>query len=34
LLSARDATFTYGMAGLRLASAGRMSIGRIEIVEH
>jgi hypothetical protein len=34
LLEARDGDYAYGMAGIRLASAGRMSVGRIEIVEH
>ncbi len=33
VLEAEDATLRYGMAGLRMASAGRMSIGRLEIVE-
>ncbi|UXN57709.1 ADP-ribosylglycohydrolase family protein [Phyllobacterium zundukense] len=33
VLQADDRTLCYGMAGLRLASAGRMSIGRFEIVE-
>jgi ADP-ribosylglycohydrolase len=33
LISASDGEYQYGMAGLRLASAGRMSVGRIEIVE-
>lgn len=33
VLEAEDQTFGYGMAGLRMASAGRMSIGRLEIVE-
>jgi hypothetical protein len=31
LLSATDASYRYGMGGLRLASAGRMSVGRLEI---
>lgn len=31
LLTATDASFRYGMAGLRMASAGRMSIARLEI---
>ena len=31
LLTATDATYRYGMAGLRLASAGRMSVSRLEI---
>jgi len=34
LISARDGDYTHGMAGVRLASAGRMSVGRIEIVEN
>ncbi|WEJ60098.1 ADP-ribosylglycohydrolase family protein [Devosia sp. FJ2-5-3] len=33
LISASDGEYQHGMAGLRLASAGRMSVGRIEIVE-
>jgi ADP-ribosylglycohydrolase len=33
LLVAEDGQFAFGMAGLRLGSAGRMSIGRFEIVE-
>ena len=33
LVSAQDGQFKYGMAGLRIASAGRMSIGKFEIVE-
>jgi len=33
LLTAQDGQFKYGMAGLRIASAGRMSIGKFEIVE-
>ncbi|MBI4921296.1 MAG: ADP-ribosylglycohydrolase family protein [Devosia nanyangense] len=31
LLSATDGAYRYGMAGIRMASAGRMSIGRLEI---
>jgi hypothetical protein len=31
LLSATDGAYRYGMGGLRLASAGRMSVGRLEI---
>ncbi|KSV94114.1 ADP-ribosylglycohydrolase family protein [Sinorhizobium sp. GL28] len=34
VLQADDATLSYGMAGLRMASAGRMSIGRLEVAEH
>jgi len=33
LLTANDSTFEYGMCGLRIGSAGRMSAGIIEIVE-
>lgn len=33
LLNTTDASYAHGMAGIRLASAGRMSVGRIEIVE-
>ncbi|CAN7753065.1 ADP-ribosylglycohydrolase family protein [Ensifer adhaerens] len=33
LLQADDGTLRYGMAGLRMASAGRMSIGRLEVAE-
>jgi len=33
MLSATDNTFEYGMCGLRMGSAGRMSVGIIEIVE-
>ena len=33
LIAATDGAYDYGMAGIRLASAGRMSVGRIEIVE-
>ena len=33
LIAATDRAYGYGMAGIRLASAGRMSVGRIEIVE-
>jgi hypothetical protein len=31
LLTATDGTFRYGMAGLRMASGGRMSVARLEI---
>ena len=31
LLTATDTTFRYGMAGLRMASGGRMSVARLEI---
>jgi hypothetical protein len=31
LLSAADRTFGYGMAGLRMASAGRMTVARLEV---
>ncbi|MBD9510476.1 ADP-ribosylglycohydrolase family protein [Ensifer sp. ENS10] len=33
VLQADDATLRYGMAGLRMTSAGRMSIGRLEVAE-
>jgi hypothetical protein len=33
LLEAADGAYAYGMTGIRLASAGRISVGRIEIVE-
>ncbi len=33
MLQADDATLKYGMAGLRMARAGRMSIGRLEVAE-
>jgi hypothetical protein len=33
LASATDATFAYGMSGLRLGSAGRMAVDRFAIVE-
>ncbi|WP_104663626.1 ADP-ribosylglycohydrolase family protein [Ensifer adhaerens] len=33
VLQADDATLKYGMAGLRMARAGRMSIGRLEVAE-
>ena len=33
ILTATDTTFRYGMAGLRMASAGRMSVGRLEVEE-
>lgn len=33
LLQTSDRSFAYGMAGLRMASAGRMTVGRFEIVE-
>jgi hypothetical protein len=31
LLTADDDTFRYGMAGLRMASAGRMTVSRVEV---
>jgi len=31
LLSASDGAFAYGMAGLRMASAGRMAVARLEV---
>ncbi|MCK3780885.1 ADP-ribosylglycohydrolase family protein [Ensifer sesbaniae] len=33
VLQADDTTLRYGMAGLRMASAGRMSIGRLEVAD-
>lgn len=33
LISATDTSYEYGMAGVRLASAGRLSMGRFEIIE-
>ena len=33
MLSATDSQFRYGQAGLRMASAGRMTVGRLEVVE-
>ena len=33
LLEAKDGQYAYGMTGIRLASAGRISVGKIEIVE-
>ncbi len=33
LIRATDTAYTYGMAGIRLASAGRLSMGRFEIRE-
>lgn len=33
LIEATDASYAYGMTGIRLASAGRIGVGRIEIVE-
>lgn len=33
LIEARDSAYAYGMSGIRMHSAGRMSVGRIEIVE-
>ena len=32
-ISATDNAYAYGMSGIRLASAGRISVGRIEIIE-
>jgi hypothetical protein len=34
LLTATDTAYRYGMGGLRLASAGRMSVGRLEIEDY
>jgi hypothetical protein len=31
LLSANDRSFAYGMVGLRMASAGRMTVTRLEV---
>ncbi|OEO31072.1 hypothetical protein VW23_018065 [Devosia insulae DS-56] len=33
LVSATDGQFRYGQAGLRMASAGRMTVARLEVVE-
>jgi len=33
LISATDSAYAYGMAGIRLGSVGRLSLGRFEIVE-
>ncbi len=33
LVSATDATFAYGMSGLRLGSAGRMAVDRFAVTE-
>jgi len=33
LLTATDSQFRYGQAGLRMASAGRMTVARLEVVE-
>ena len=33
VLAAEDDTLRYGMGGIRMGSPGRMSVGRIEIVE-
>lgn len=33
LLSASDGAYDYGMSGIRMASAGRLSVGRIDITE-
>jgi hypothetical protein len=33
VVSATDAQFRYGQAGLRMASAGRMTVARLEVVE-
>ncbi len=34
LLNATDGAYRYGMGGLRIASAGRMSVGRLEIEDY
>jgi hypothetical protein len=33
LLTATDGAFSYGQAGLRMASAGRMTVQRLEVIE-
>ena len=33
VLTATDAAYRYGAAGLRMATAGRMSVGRLEVVD-
>jgi hypothetical protein len=33
LATAKDGAFRYGQAGLRMASAGRMTVARLEVVE-
>ena len=33
-LSATDGAYRYGMGGLRIASAGRMSVGRFTIEDY
>ena len=33
-LSASDGAYGYGMAGLRLGAAGRMSVGRLEVEDY
>jgi hypothetical protein len=33
VLTASDAQYRYGQAGLRLGSAGRMTVSRLEVVE-
>ena len=33
VVSATDGRYRYGQAGLRMASAGRMTVGRLEVVE-
>jgi hypothetical protein len=34
LLTATDVAYRYGMGGLRIASAGRMSVGRLTIEDY
>ena len=33
VVTATDGQFRYGQAGLRMASAGRMTVARLEVVE-
>ena len=33
VVTATDGAYRYGQAGLRMASAGRMSVERLEVVE-
>ena len=33
VVTATDGTYRYGQAGLRMASAGRMTVARLEVVE-
>src|SRR5690606_24516392 len=34
VLTAEDATFRYGMCGVRMAAAGRMTVARLSVEEH